>query len=176
MTEIIRTSFVEEIDSYNLVAENCSASPKLVREYISKRESSAFDEKHSICIYDKNKEIVLGYILTQKRDISDAEIVFSSSPEIIDFLSQAKGLYIATVVLDEKIDNALIIHILNVLHLTYCESNLNDNTKYIWMDRGVIIFTPTKQEEKFFSNANNRVSRTFYDILYKTTLTINSKL
>lgn len=159
MTEIIRTSFVKEIDSYNLVAENFSASHKLVREYISKRESSAFDEKHSICIYDKNKEIV-----------------FSSSPEIIDFLSQAKGLYIATVVLDEKIDNALIIHILNVLHLTDCESNLNDNTKYIWMDRGVIIFTPTKQEEKFFSNANNRVSRAFYDILYKTTLTINSKL
>lgn len=91
-------------------------------------------------------------------------------------MSSSNGLYIEKVVLDDNLDNELLAYLLNILHLTYCDAKLEENNKYIWSDKGSVIFAPTKQKQEFYLNGINNVSRALYGMLYKTSLNADTIL
>lgn len=170
MTEIQREQLVDSINSENVIAESIICCPKSIQDYISDKENFSFDKYNSICLHDKDTDTVCGYILTILSNIPNSEYIFKENYRIVEYLTTSNGLYIIKVVLDDNLNNNLLTYLLNVLHLTYCDANLKDNSKYIWSDRGSVIFAPTKQKDGFCLNGINTVSRAFYSMLYKTTL------
>jgi len=176
MTEIQREQLVDSINSKNVIAESIISCPKSIQDYICDKENFSFDKHNSICLYDKDTNAVCGYILTILSNIPNSEYVFKENYRIVEYLTTSNGLYIIKVVLDDNLNNNLLTYLLNILHLTYCDANLKDNTKYIWSDRGSVIFAPTKQKDKFCLNGINIVSKAFYSMLYKTTLNADTIL
>ena len=176
MTEIQREQLVGSINAKNVIATSFIFCPKGVQDYIRGKENFSFDKYNSICLYDIDSNAVCGYILTILSNIPNSEYVFKENYQIVEYLSTSNGLYIIKVVLDDNLNNNDLTYLLNVLHLTYCDANLKDNSKYIWSDRGSVIFAPTKQEDGFCLNGINNVSRAFYSMLYKTSLNADTIL
>lgn len=148
-----------------------SVLSKLKERYVSKAELEASSTEYSIVFYIPNTDKIVGYVLTKEKNIPHYAEVFKRQQSIVDFLSKANGLYIRKIVLHPNLGNEGITAVLNTLHYVYCNDNFKDRTKYIWMNNGEILFSPTWQEnDRFFVAAPNRVAKALGRALYETSL------
>ena len=137
---------------------NC---PKGVKEQLEAIRDSPFDADYSIVAFDITDDKIYGIIFARQENIKNPQNIFESE-EIKDFLESVDGLHLFKIVYADCLDRSILLWMLNECHLSYCNRDLQRDDLYIWtIHDGEYIFSKTKQEDKFFPNELNEVSRKF---------------
>lgn len=177
MTQIVRTENInggkitQEVVN-RLSAQSIVVSPDEVKDFLFNNIGYTFDQYNSVVLFDIETKCIYGYILTRTLNIPNADLVFQSQTDIIEYLSKSNGLYISDIILREEIKDTPLINLLNTLHFTYCEGDCNKEGLYVWIDCGETVFASTKQENGFSAIGLNNISRAFYDKCLKKNETL----
>jgi len=168
MTVINRTESINGGDISQEIVNRLSTqtiivSPDEVKDFFQSNVGIKFDPYNSVVLFDGETNCVYGYILAHTMDIPNIDVIFQHREDITTYLNNSNGLYISDVVIRKEIKDTPLIKLLNVLHLAYCEGNINKEGLYVWMDLGEVIFSRTKQDCGFSTILLNNISRTFYD-------------
>ena len=141
---------------------NC---PNEVKKQFDVIQVSYFDANYSIVAFDITDGKIYGIIFARQENIKNPQNIFESE-EINNFLESANGLHISDIVYSDCLYQSFLRWMLNECHLSYCNRDLQRDDLYIWtIHNGEYIFSKTKQEDAFFPNALNEVSRNFMRLL-----------
>ena len=168
MTQIIRIDninggdFTQEIIN-RFSVQTIAVAPQEIRTFFQEKHGCGFDPYNSVVLFDFETNCIYGYILAHTSNIHNADALFEGQTKIIEYLKNGVGLYVSTVVLRNEIKETPLIQLLNTIHFAYCNGDLNKIGLYIWIELDSVLFSPTSQDEGFWPNALNKVSKVFYD-------------
>lgn len=134
---------------------------KIKEQFVNMVELDGYSKENSLINYIPYTDKIVGYVLAKEQNIPHYTEVFERQQSIIDFLSNANGLYVDKIVLHPNLGEEGVMDVLNKLHFGFSGYDYKDRTKYIWMDyNGEIQFSPTWQtDERIYAVAPNRVAK-----------------